>query len=613
MCGLQFKRRDGSRRFQAVVGEKPDAASSRPADEQGLDCIWPQGEGLPAFCGAVSSPQADTLVIGVAHSDGGVSSRAVQQLIQQFEPHICLVELDRQRFSRLIAAKRNLPFAYAPPRGSQFRPNLIITTVRQGLFNMLGLASQVAVTADDGGSEFFTAFQAAEDCGAFVVPGDMPVAEALDGFSASFRRGLADPLRHIASGFVAFKNAGGGVTQRPHSSTSSGWACGTAVPVALAAENGGRTGPLVRSTALGLGFALGLNYLLGVIVSSHTETLEQLQEPTAVSGLGNLLLGLVLLIGAVAVSAFSHALLQKRDEHMVAQLKAAVYNVHSLRGEIQQAGVDRQAASTTLMMQPAPVWLRWVKQSLSTWQRGKQAAQERGIAEATLNCNTRNSEQVHPSIMPNGLHKPQMLPVISGLRWRPEQDASSLHGYVPLFTAKRTLDDGEVRRLSLFEPRFLRLVDSMATSAADNSSFILAIVHTLHGSERPAHVTDWSTPGGNDAMSESPLTVEVDALVSGTARLARVQVMKEAQGEDGRRRWRLSVQGTSQQLRLCDCQVVSDDLGALWAARKAPEQNCKPVTSAKQDIDGGQTRLRSVAVVGLLHVNGIVQGLRQQP
>jgi len=225
--------------------------------------------------------------------------------------------------------------------------------------------------------------------------------------------------------------------------------------------------------------------------------------------------------------------------------------------------------------------------------------------------------RVHPSITPSGLRKPQILSVSPGLRWDPVQDVSALHGHVPLFTARRTLEDGEVRRLSLFEPRFLRLADSLAASGADTSSFIIAMVHTLHGSERPAHVAEWSTVGESNDSAGLSLAVEVDVLLSGTARLARVQAMREAYGEDGRRRWRVSVQGTSQQLCLCDCQVVSDDLGALWVARKrscrdAPEQHCEHVAGTNQDMNKGQSRLRCVAVVGLLHVNGIVQGLSQQ-
>merc|ERR1712129_275679 len=304
------------------------------------------------------------------------------------------------------------------------------------------------------------------------------------------------------------------------------------------------------------------------------------------------------------------ALLQKRDEHMVAQLIAARANVQSLRGETLQAGAVREAT---------PVWLRWVKQSLSALQLPatfEQAAQETGIAEAQQNCNTQKNMQVHPSIMPSGLHKPRMPSVIPGLHWHPVQDASALHGYVPLFTARRTLEDGEVRRLSFFEPRFLRLADSLAASATDPCSFIIAMVHTLHGSERPAHVTEWSTPGESNDMTGRPLAVEVDALLSGTARLARVQVMRKARGEDGRRRWRVSVQGTPQQLHLCDCQVVSDDLGALWVARKHPDRHaseqCEIIAGTNQDVNSGQVRLRCVAVVGLLHVNGIVQGLSQQ-
>jgi len=162
---------------------------------------WPENHELPPFCGAVCSTNAEILVIGVAHRDEGVSGRAARKLIEKFEPDFCLVELDRQRFSRLVAARRNLPWVYAPVRGAQFRPAPIVATLRETVFSVLGFASRIVGLEDEGGGdEFFAAFEAAEQHGAFVIPGDVAVSQAIDSLVTSIRRGLADPVGHIISG-----------------------------------------------------------------------------------------------------------------------------------------------------------------------------------------------------------------------------------------------------------------------------------------------------------------------------------------------------------------------------------------------------------------------------
>ena len=89
-----------------------------------------------------------------------------------------------------------------------------------------------------------------------MVPGDVAISRALDGFTASIRKGLANPVGQIVAGAFASAAAAGGVTARPEFSSGASRACGVAVPQALAWESGGRTGPLVRSLVVGAGIAV---------------------------------------------------------------------------------------------------------------------------------------------------------------------------------------------------------------------------------------------------------------------------------------------------------------------------------------------------------------------
>ncbi|CAE7918924.1 unnamed protein product, partial [Symbiodinium sp. KB8] len=77
--------------------------------------------GLPPYCGRLQTSKLDVLIIGVAHRDDGTSGEAARRMIKDFEPQICLVELDQQRFSRLLAFRQGLPWPYAPLRGANYR------------------------------------------------------------------------------------------------------------------------------------------------------------------------------------------------------------------------------------------------------------------------------------------------------------------------------------------------------------------------------------------------------------------------------------------------------------------------------------------------------------
>eukprot|EP00930_Biecheleria_cincta_P093758 TRINITY_DN84307_c0_g1_i1.p1 TRINITY_DN84307_c0_g1~~TRINITY_DN84307_c0_g1_i1.p1 ORF type:complete len:227 (-),score=26.55 TRINITY_DN84307_c0_g1_i1:734-1342(-) len=179
-------------------------------------------------------------------------------------------------------------------------------------------------------------------------------------------------------------------------------------------------------------------------------------------------------------------------------------------------------------------------------------------------------------------------------------------GSLPVFTTKRPLREGDLRKLSLFEPHFLKMFDRLADAGRCAPGLELITVHARHGSERPIRYLP-QVPG-----DEPALVVEVDAVLAGESRVACVESIKEASGEDGLRRWRLEVRGTSRTLKTRCLSLVSDEFGALWsellnATETDPSEEAIPM---QEEMDGGSRRpVRCVAVVGLNHVNGMVDSL----
>mmetsp|Transcript_69923 Transcript_69923/g.194479 ORF Transcript_69923/g.194479 Transcript_69923/m.194479 type:complete len:767 (+) Transcript_69923:206-2506(+) len=633
-----------------AVGASGDSVGDSGNSDGNLDLGAQRDlEGLPHFCGAVVSPHAQVLVVGVAHNDGGESGRAARQLIDRFDPDACLLELDRQRFSRLMAARRGLPWVYAPPRAAKFQPGPMASAVREVIFLGLGAASRTggipggsgggegAVGGGDddgGGDEFFQAFTAAEACGAFVLPGDVPVSWALDAAVVALRRGLADPVGQLVQGCSILAGAVGGVFDRPDIGVGRDGvqATGVAVPLALAADGGKRAGPLFRSVLVGLVIVLVLESGAGPIGEAR-RSLDGADFAAV------LFTGILTVFAALLLSAFAIAFLMERDKEMV----SALANVMQTVARWQSANGESDEAS--------PIWCRWTKrssvggsfpevpdgQSTSTSQRYSCLATD-VPTKGTAHPQNRRVDRARPLILPVRA-RPSSLPAA----WNAE--GASDDRWLPLFTAKRPLACGELRRLSLFEPRYLRLMDELVASRGLAPGLAISVAHAQHGSERPLRILSFCSgqdPAGESGVAGSsapPLEVEVDAVLEGYGRVALVEKMWETRGEDGLRRWRLEVRGADSKVSLRCCNIMSDELGTLWVApakdtvfaphederaasrlvgatadaRHAPAPARPPRTSLGPHVvaEGGRA-IRCVAVVGLLHVNGVVRGLRQE-
>ncbi|CAK0886663.1 unnamed protein product [Prorocentrum cordatum] len=505
----------------------------------------------PPYCGRLRCERAEVLVIG------------------EFGADVCLVELDNLRFSRLAD--------------------------------------------EDAGDEFYQAFVAADGRGALVVPGDVAVSSALDGLVTSFRRGLAEPLGHLSAG-LGYLACAVGLAARPDSpATSPLQSRGIFVPAALVADGPERTAPLVRAVAVGACVAALLDLMLKAGADSGASGPGSAEASGAqdISIITVLLLVLVFTPGLL-VSAFSLSFLRSRDEAMALKVLTAL----GLRERLER----RPAVTGAPPGQP--LWCRWVKKTwaafapppstdgrqlvpdsaLGDGERASGATAEAAPPGRGAAAEVQSAAALRPLALPTR-PRPDCPPTTA---WLTAGDGAE-GAWAPLFTVRRPLAEGETRRLSLFEPRFLALLDSLRDLGSTRRGLRLAVVFAPLGSERPLALEQAPT---SEAGLRPPLSVEVDAVLEGRGRVVEVETVCEALGEDGQRRWRLEVRGTSQTFCTRSCALASDELGALWAA--PPGQSAGAVAELRPQAAGGPATadpVRCVVVVGLLHVNGVVRSL----
>lgn len=601
------------------VLRRSGAAAQDDASPERLEA-WPGSfDDLPPFCGAVQAPGVQVIIVGVAHRDGGVSGLAARQVIEKFDPDLCLVELDRLRFSRLIAARRGLPWPYAPVRRGASEASLE-QTVRGALGTSLDVASRASSSGffeddEEGGDEFFQAFEAAELQSAFCFPGDMPVSSAFDAFQGAVSRGLADPGQLWKGVRASFRAVGGPVSRQECIRGSTG-SMGVSFLAAILADGGARSGPFMRSGALGL--------ILGLLVSLVLGSEDVTQQENIPGWMLDATDFAITTIGAIFVivglSAWALSFLQQRDEHMVGQLVSGIQLLERMRSPISVPAQD------------LPMWCRWVKWSWAAFappptEYGTQELSIEMIARARSASSTVSSDRgsTGSGILPRRFRLwPCVLPVCPlpaslPTEWNLGFDGGQQEAWLPVFTVKRPLVDGATRCLSLFEPRFLALIDDLVARGASAPGLTVAVVHISHGSERPLRLRG-EEEGGSEL--QPPLAVEVDALLDAHVRIAEVEHLCEAVGEDGQRRWRMEIRGTSRQLPIRRLSLSCDPRGALWAApgnnelageelaSSIADSTCSGGVSSCGGGDEAPATIRVVAVVGLLHVNGIARRMQ---
>lgn len=580
-----------------------------------------EDDSLPPYCGLVLSEGAEVIVMGVAHRDGGVSARAARRVISEYDPDACFLELDAQRFSRLVADRRGLPWPYSPPGGATLGP----LTSALGAVMKVGLQAQQAVSGSSGlgqdeagleSDEFSEAFGEAERCGALVIPGDALFSSTFVRFASAVRTGWADPLGQLKAGLDVSFNAWGGIVERPRCGGEAVRGLGIALPMALASEGAGRAAPIALWAAVGAA-CIPIVYLTPL--PNNADDFDPTQYLLDLVGLQStnnpsedFFLALAtdfvpkVFIILFLASTFAISFLQERDTIMADQLSRTVSVVEGLQSSLIVAKRPllwcRWEQRSWIASAPSPsadgqqtVPARWRSLSLSRPPPALAAGGKGRLAAVALPCNP----------LPSGCPEPRVFDAV---------DASTPVGdaWLPLLLLESPLDEGELRELTLIEPCLVNLVDAMVARGPRGRGLTFGVAHALHRAERPTHLT---APEPAGQTPQPPLAIEVDAILSGSGRVAESVDFEEARGADGLSSWRVTLRGAAQLLHLPSCDVSSDGLGALWAAPRASDASpsSSPWSSASASSStppAPRRRARCVAVVGLLHVNGVVRRLQ---
>ena len=174
-------------------------------------------------------------------------------------------------------------------------------------------------------------------------------------------------------------------------------------------------------------------------------------------------------------------------------------------------------------------------------------------------------------------------------------------GATPLFTMKTPLRAGVTRRLNLFEPRWLAMMDAVA--AENGGDLVGARFGCLHVANR----CYWGAPPFGDGEDEER---RADVTVHRAARWARVtKVVEGSRPVSGSRR--LSVWITGE-----ESFAVGDDLapyaGVLHARPLPSDGEAAAAEDEAADAADATGPARVVAVVGLAHANGVIKRCAQR-
>lgn len=560
-------------------------------------------EELPLFCGSVSSPHGEILVVGVTHRDGGVSGRAVRRVIERFDPDVCFLELDQYRFSRLIADGRRTSTQLVPGR-KRAESSLVQQPLLRLISLGIGAFSQLAGITNDE-NEFFEAFESAEACGALILPGDMSARSLLDGLGRAVGSGLGNPLAQIVSGARIMIEAYGGLIERPSWLDGPVRAQGIAVPAALLADGAGRAGPIVR-------FSLAWNavgFLGTLILLAQVPGAIELGRLDAslldIDALDAALVFTSLVFGGIVLSAFAVAALRDRDDAMAVQILDALALFSQLRGETIRSGRNdgdkgEDGVDACEHANPSKVELVWCRWTKLDWPVG-----------CAVPVITKGVGSVEQTSLTHKLAQPDRLPLCEMSLLLGDERGQwagsgliSLGPQLPLLELPQGLAVGETREITLSEPRVQDLMLAMAAADGKGQTFYVGIVHMLCGSERPL--------GQASSESAGALGVEVDMVLDSSVRVAEAELVSYTEEAGEHPRWTVRLLGCESRLDLrgSGLTLSCNEVGLLWARLEFEALASAPSSRGLDRRDSGR-KARCVAVVGLLHVNGLVRNLQR--
>jgi hypothetical protein len=462
---------------------------------------------LPPCAGIAATPGRAIIVVGTAHTPSAKQLREVEALVKEQRPDVVLLELDQERLDRLL---------------------------------------QTDADARSFGAEFVAAAEAAVECGAVLLLGDVPAREFWRSV-ISFDQPLADVRRLQRAGRLALQGSPRGDVELSRVSVPAALVDDPSKLLSIAASILATVGGVAAVSAAGV---------LHATPSSLTELGGTCTTPLALLSYAVLALSCAALVRVVDV------LLLSRDEALAAAAIRAIELGEGLR-------------SGSLL--------------------------RRTFSFETDEARLKAARAATP---------------------RPP-------GSTPFFTLRTPLGANETRRLNLFEPRWLSLMDELSDEPVDGGTAAAARAPGVDGGKARSGGlvgAQFGTLLASNRLympraSESGTgrgrrgTRTADLVVSRQARMVRVCRAEEGLRPVSRAR-KLSVwiraEGGAQEVEASSLQptgggylaghlVAAGDAGVPARARGGGAA----LGSGVQGVQGVQA-VKVLCVVGLAHANGVL-------
>jgi hypothetical protein len=588
------RRRASDPRFLRVVRASAAKKWSRLAssDDDAPSTSSPSADHLPRCVGTVTrvdgrGQRHEFYVVGTVHTPGSASADEVRAVIERVRPDAVVLELDQERLDAVVATAMHAETSASDHPDPDAEPDLdqdVDRDVPRGSRALPSFPYALASPPAGYGADFLSGAVAAEAAGALVVLGDAKARSLPEQIRARLFASpaeLADVPRLWRSFAHLSRALGLGARERPPPVVGADGPAATVRFSDAVAEDPGKLAPLRGPLALGalalavtLGDALGMRIPgdgdgIGVGVGTGVGIVPG--DGIGISGIPGIP------VPGAALREWMSALASATD----ALASAAAVLAFSRASEVLLA--DRDA----------------------TLARG--AARAAAVSAALRRGDLRRVS----------------------FPFTPDADATAARARatgppgVSCFTTRRPLLAGETRRLNLFEPRWLALMDRLADE--NEGELVGAELGCVLGVNRRYVSAEWlrrATSSSASSASSSPSSLYVaangdrsaDLVVEPWMRLARVtRVAEGRRAVTGARKLEVWIEGASDDepggFAPNVARITPHPAGYLVADVDGESEEETEGESRSQTDDGAP--VRCVCVVGLAHCNGVVTRLAE--
>ena len=570
------------------------ASAAKSSDDDAPSTSSPSADHLPRCVGTVTrvdgrGQRHEFYVVGTVHTPGSASADEVRAVIERVRPDAVVLELDQERLDAVVATAMHAETSASDHPDPDAEPDLdrdVDRDVPRGSRAFPSFPYALASPPAGYGADFLSGAVAAEAAGALVVLGDAKARSLPEEIRARLFASpaeLADVPRLWRSFAHLSRALGLGARERPPPVVGADGPAATVRFSDAVAEDPGKLAPLRGPLALGtLALAVTLGDALGMRIPGDGDGIGV----GVGTGFGIGIPGIPRIPGIPVPGA-------ARREWMGALASAA----------------DALASAAAVLA------------------FGRASEVLLADRDATLARCAARAVAVSAALRRGDLRR-------VSFPFTPDADATAARARaagppgLPCFTTRRPLLAGETRRLNLFEPRWLALMDRLAEE--NGGELVGAELGCVLGVNRRYVSDEWlrratsSSASAASSASSSPSSPRVAATGDRSADLVvepwmrRARVTRVAEGRravTGARKLEVWIEGARDDepggFVPSVARTTPHPAGYLVAdVDGEPEEEAEDESRRRSWTEDGAP-VRCVCVVGLAHCNGVVTRLEE--